>query len=66
MAVSNTDQDQGLSALDPGEREAILLSDEIGAEGVLLDERAARNAADRRGVPLHRYLPIRSGQTGPY
>ncbi|MCB2262870.1 MAG: hypothetical protein LGR52_08040, partial [Candidatus Thiosymbion ectosymbiont of Robbea hypermnestra] len=49
-AVGNMGQDQGLSSLDSGEREAILLTDEIGAEGVLLDERAARNAADQRGV----------------
>ncbi len=42
--------DQGLSALDPGEMEAILLADEIGADGVLLDERAARNAAQQRGT----------------
>ncbi|MDM8550752.1 hypothetical protein QUF72_11765 [Desulfobacterales bacterium HSG2] len=42
--------DHSLSALDPGEREAILLADEIGAEVILLDEKAARNAAEQRGV----------------
>lgn len=42
--------DQSLSALDPGEQEAILLADEIQAEAVLLDEKAARNAAEQRGI----------------
>ncbi len=33
--------DLSLSALDPGERESILLTTEIRAEAVLLDEKAA-------------------------
>ena len=32
------------------EQEAILLADEIRAEAILLDEKAARNAAEQRGV----------------
>ncbi len=40
--------DHSLSALDPGEQEAILLADEIGVAVILLDEKAARNAAEQR------------------
>ena len=42
--------DLSLSSLDPGEQEAILLTCEIRAEAILLDEKAARNAAERRGI----------------
>lgn len=42
--------DLSLSTLDPGEQEAILLADEIRAEAILLDEKAARSAAEQRGV----------------
>jgi predicted nucleic acid-binding protein len=52
--------DHRLSSLDPGEQEAILLADEIRAEAVLLDEKAARNAAEQRGIPCIGTLRILS------
>lgn len=42
--------DARLTALDPGEREAILLAGEIGVNIILLDEKTARDAAVQRGL----------------
>ncbi len=42
--------DPSLAFLDPGEREAILLAEEIGARIVLLDEKMARDISKQRGL----------------
>jgi len=42
--------DISLSFLDPGEREAILLAEEIGVHIVLLDEKMARDVSKQRGL----------------
>lgn len=41
-----------LSHLDPGERDAILLAIELSADLVLLDDRQARIAAKKLGLPI--------------
>ena len=42
--------DPSLGLLDPGEREAILLAEEISVHIVLLDEKMARDISKRRGL----------------
>lgn len=42
--------DEDLSDLDPGERAAILLSEELSADGIIIDELAGRKAAVARGL----------------
>ena len=44
--------DRGLEYLDPGEREAIALAEEIQADQLLLDEAEARREAARRKLPF--------------
>src|SRR5436305_1244792 len=39
-----------LSRLQSGEREAILLADEVGADVLLMDERAGRREGEGRGI----------------
>jgi predicted nucleic acid-binding protein len=48
----------GLSRLDPGEREAILLSEILEADLVLLDEKKARQAAKERGLEVMGLLGV--------
>jgi predicted nucleic acid-binding protein len=48
----------GLSRLDPGEREAILLSEMLEADLVLLDEKKARQAAKERGLEVMGLLGV--------
>lgn len=43
-------EDENLQMLDPGEREAILLAQETGANLLLIDERQGRLEARRRGI----------------
>lgn len=47
-----------LGNLDPGEREAILLAEQLKADLVILDDRAARQAALRRGLKVIGLLGI--------
>ena len=42
----------GLEKLDPGEREAILLAEQLSAELVILDDKAARRVAIERGLKI--------------
>lgn len=42
--------DDELSEIDPGEREAILLAEEIAADGILIDDLAGRKVARERGL----------------
>lgn len=44
--------DQQLSELDPGEREAILLAEELAADGILIDDLAGRKIALERGLKV--------------
>ncbi|HEX3127820.1 MAG TPA: DUF3368 domain-containing protein [Thermoanaerobaculia bacterium] len=48
----------GLGRLDPGEREAILLSEILEADLVLLDERKARQVAKERGLAVMGLLGV--------
>ncbi len=43
-------RDQALQLLDPGEREAILLAQEMRADLLLIDEKQGRIEAKRRGI----------------
>jgi predicted nucleic acid-binding protein len=47
-----------LKALDPGEREAILLAEQLNADLVILDDKAARQIADERGLKIIGLLGI--------
>lgn len=42
--------DAELSKLDAGEREAIALTEELNADALIIDERAGREEAKRRGI----------------
>jgi len=42
--------DAALARLDDGEREAILLAEEVRADALILDERAGRQEAERRKI----------------
>lgn len=44
--------DTHLAALHRGERDAILLAEDLGADLLLLDERMARTLATERGLPI--------------
>jgi predicted nucleic acid-binding protein len=41
-----------LAKLDPGERDAILLAGELGADQLLVDDRQGRREAEKRGIPV--------------
>ncbi|HEX6900868.1 MAG TPA: DUF3368 domain-containing protein [Thermoanaerobaculia bacterium] len=42
----------GLSRLDPGERDAILLAEELRADLLIVDDRRGRDAARSRGIEI--------------
>lgn len=44
--------DASLAALDPGERDAILLAGEFRADQLIVDDRQGRRAAESRGIPV--------------
>jgi predicted nucleic acid-binding protein len=50
--------DQTLAALDPGERTALHLCDQLRSDVVLLDEAAARAVAVRRGLKVSGTLGV--------
>lgn len=43
-------EDAYLRGLDPGEKEAILLAQELNADALIVDDRATRREAQRRGL----------------
>ena len=47
-----------LAQLDPGESEAISLAAEVGADAVLIDDRAGRREATRRGLKVAGTLSV--------
>ncbi|MCC5615849.1 DUF3368 domain-containing protein [Nostoc sp. CHAB 5836] len=51
-------QDLELEKLDPGEREAILLAEQLEADLVILDDKAARQIAVERGLKIIGLLGI--------
>lgn len=53
-----TPQEIELEKLDPGEREAILLAEKINANLVILDDKAARQIAMKRGLKIIGLLGI--------
>jgi len=58
IEAPETTQDHGLETLDLGEREAILLSEQLRAELVILDDKAARKIARERGLNIIGLLGI--------
>jgi predicted nucleic acid-binding protein len=44
--------DASLGALDPGERDAITLAGELGADQLIMDDRRGRLEAEKRGIPV--------------
>lgn len=52
------DPDPILAPLDPGEREAILLAEQLAADLVILDDKAARQIASARGLKMIGLLGI--------
>jgi predicted nucleic acid-binding protein len=44
--------DASLAALDPGEREAIILAAELRADQLIVDDRQGRHEAEKRGIPV--------------
>jgi predicted nucleic acid-binding protein len=52
VRTSPEQPDISLMKLDPGERAAILLAQNIGADLVLMDERRGRNVAKSRGLKV--------------
>lgn len=44
--------DNELLDIDPGEREAILLAEELDADGILVDDLAGREMAEKRGLTV--------------
>jgi predicted nucleic acid-binding protein len=45
-------QDASLAALDPGERDAIILAGELRADQLIVDDRQGRHEAEKRGIPV--------------
>lgn len=50
--------DEDLTKLDAGEREAIILAEELNADVLLMDERSGREAALKRNLPVVGTLSI--------
>ncbi|MEB3886097.1 DUF3368 domain-containing protein [Lyngbya sp. CCY1209] len=58
IRVVAVDLDTALEPLDPGEREAILLAEQLRADWVILDDKAARRIASARGLRIIGLLGI--------
>ena len=56
--------DAELAALDPGEREAIALAEELSADQLIVDEMLARREAERRGLPVMGTIGLLSEAAG--
>jgi predicted nucleic acid-binding protein len=62
----NVGDDQSLRGLDPGEREAIALAGALRADALIMDDRAGRREAERRGLRVIGTLrvPYDAAETG--
>ena len=58
IQVTEPSQSDELKLLDPGEREAILLAEQLNADLVILDDKAARRLAEERGLRIIGLLGI--------
>ena len=58
IEIVSTSSSLGLEKLDPGEQEAILLAEQIEAELIILDDKAARQIASERGLRIMGLLGI--------
>jgi predicted nucleic acid-binding protein len=58
IRAAGESQDAELSALHPGEREVIILAEEIKADLVIPDDREARSLAETRGLKVCGLLKI--------
>lgn len=58
VATTHQQPDSNLLELDPGERAAILLAEDLGADLVLIDERKGRRIARSRGLNVTGLLGI--------
>lgn len=58
IKIVSTSSRSGLEKLDPGEQEAILLAEQIEAELIILDDKAARQIASERGLKIIGLLGI--------
>jgi predicted nucleic acid-binding protein len=58
IQVAVLPQSDALKLLDPGEREAILLAEQLKADLVILDDKAARQMARERGLTVIGLLGI--------
>jgi predicted nucleic acid-binding protein len=63
-ATDETGQETLFQSLDAGEREAIALASAIGADLLLMDDRAAVNVARRRGLAVTGTLGILNQAAG--
>ena len=52
IQIVSTSSSSGLEKLDPGEQEAILLAEQIEAELIILDDKAARQIASERSLRI--------------
>lgn len=50
ICTPNVVIDEDLAEIDPGERAAILLAEELSADGIVIDDLAGRTVASRRGL----------------
>lgn len=58
IQIVSTSSRSGLEKLDPGEREAVLLAEQIEAELIILDDKAGRQIASERGLRIIGLLGI--------
>jgi predicted nucleic acid-binding protein len=50
ICVPSMIPDASLAALDPGERDAIILAEELVADQLIVDDRQGRQEAEKRGI----------------
>lgn len=48
----NNQPSPSLASLDPGEQDAIMLAEELGADQLIVDDLRGRREAQKRGIPV--------------